>query len=171
MLVRLALVALAPMVLAACGSRETTDTAAPVDVCDDLELRLASGTVNGLDAKQSPARFESALPCSTGQRRDQCGAALAFANETVLVRTDRDEIHITRGFKGRTDLPVLGRPIGDLVEGQLGRPRRIMVSAENGSGYVYERSWGSFVLVVRDGETVDAIEIYTKDARYIEPCR
>lgn len=171
MLVRLALVALAPMVLAACGSRETTNTEEPVSICDDLEVRLASGTVNGLDSKQSAERYEAALPCSTGRRSDQCGAALAFANQTVLVRTDRDEIHISRGFKGRTDMSVLGRPIGELVEGQLGRPRRIMISAENGSGYVYERSWGSFVLVVRDGETVDAIEIYAKDARYIEPCR
>lgn len=168
MLIRLALVALT---LAACGSRETTDTPEPLDACDDLELRLNSGTVNGLDPKQSPDRFEAALPCSSGRRSDQCGTELAFANQTVFVRTDRDEIHIARGFKGRTDFPVLGKDIGDLVEGQLGRPRRIMTSAENGSGYVYERAWGSFVLVVRDGATVDGIEIHTKGARYLELCR
>lgn len=168
MLVRYALVALT---LAACGSRETTDSPGPVNACDDLELRLNSGTVNGLDPKQSAERFEAALPCSAGRRSDQCGTELAFANQTVFVRTDRDEIHITRGFKGRTDLPVLGKDVGDLVEGPLGRPRRIMISAENGSGYVYERSWGSFVLVVRDGATVDGIEIHAKGARYLELCR
>lgn len=161
-----------PLLIAACAGSPPAPAPEPARPCKGIALSYGLGWLQSLPPGASAAGFRAVLSCAPDMSESGgaagCGPGVFAPSLGVFVYPERGLIDVGPGFPGDVDLELIGKDIGALIDGGLGRPPRI-VSLTHTAGYLFPKPWGTLALIV-DGETVVRAQLHAKPVREVELC-
>ncbi|MAQ93830.1 MAG: hypothetical protein CMM84_09945 [Rhodothermaceae bacterium] len=145
---RLALLSLLLIAVAGCAGPPRAPS------CDGLVLDLERGTLSGVAPTASPAAFQAAFPCATGETEEgglyNFGGGVFYLDHDFYAYTHRDFIEAREDFVGRTvPAAVLGSSAAQ-ADATFGTPERV----EDGAR-LYDRRYGCLRVEVVGGAVTE----------------
>jgi len=141
--------------------------------CDNLQVNLKKGTINGIKPTASQATIKKKLPCFTGDSEEggpfNCGGGVFFLNHDFFCYTGADYIEFRKNFSGTLSVPVLGMDEATAIQ-QLGMGEPVRRQANGGSDYVFLKTrYGCLVLKFIEG-IVKQVGMYAKPEKDVVLC-
>lgn len=141
---RIALLSLSLIVLAGCAGPPRAPS------CDALVLDLERGALSGVAPTASPAAFQAAFPCATGETEEggpyNFGGGVFYLNHDFYAYTFRDFIEAREDFAGRTVPDAVLGSSASQADAAFGTPQRV----EDGAR-LYDRRYGCLRIEVVGG--------------------
>jgi hypothetical protein len=136
--------------------------------CDDFNVDILKGTVNGLKPDVTVNAIKEKFPCfSSAEDESQtakCGGGVWFKERDLSFYTDRDYIEIGSKFKGKLSIPLMGAKRNTFFN-QLGNPK-----LKDDTWDAFQTSYGIIILHYDKTSKVNLIQISTKGTESIRLC-
>jgi hypothetical protein len=136
--------------------------------CDDFNVNVLNGTVNGLKPSATVNEIKNKLPCFTSfedeSQTAKCGGGVYFKDKDLSFYTDRDYIEIGPKFKGKLSIPLMGAIRGTFFN-NFGNPK-----LKDDTWDAFQTSYGIIILHYDKTSKVNLIQMSTQSTENIKLC-
>ncbi|HEY2720609.1 MAG TPA: hypothetical protein VGI82_02725 [Chitinophagaceae bacterium] len=135
-------------------------------ICDDFNVDILTGKVNGVRADFTAGQIKSQLPCFTSEDSgtSKCGDVINYKEQDVKFFAARNYIEIGPNFKGKINLPLMGGKRGSFFK-LLGLPK-----LKDTDWDAFETQYGCLILYYNSASKVRMIRFSTKTTDNINLC-